>query len=146
MDRSILISWYNLPAAARAAYLPWMHGGFIDRLTQRPGVLWAAHYEVKKYDIPARVRATTDQSVPTGNDYILMLGAASSHAFARPLDSFAAGSGAAPDSDLNAEDRKMLALRCDERISLFTEEARVDGPEIKTRPDRKSTRLNSSHT
>ena len=56
MDRALSITWYDMPAASRDAYLKWLHGGFMAKLTRRPGVLWAAHYEVKKYDIPPRVR------------------------------------------------------------------------------------------
>ena len=135
MDRSLLISWYNLPAASRAAYLPWLHGGFMAKLAKRPGVLWAAHYEVQKYDIPSRIRPTSDPAVPRGNDYILILGAESSHAFSKPLDSLVNKTGDGGEPDLTVEDRKMLALRSDERISIMTEEARINGPEIKTRPD-----------
>ena len=135
MDRSLLISWYNLPAAAHDAYLSWLHGSYMDKLAKRPGVLWAAHYEVKKYDIPSRIRPTTDPAVPKGNDYVLILGAESSHTFSRPLDSFVPGSGDAAADDASAEDRRMLALRSEERISIMTEEARVNGPEIRTRPD-----------
>lgn len=130
-----MISWYNLPANSRDAYLQWLHGSFMSKLAKRPGVLWAAHYEVQKYDVPARIRPTTDRAVQKGNDYVLLMGAASSHAFSRPLDSFVKSSNSADESDTSAEDRKMLALRTDERVSLFTEEARVNGPEIKTRPD-----------
>ena len=135
MDRALRISWYNLPANSRDAYLAWLHGGFMAKLAKRPGVLWAAHYEVKKYDIPARIRATTDPAVPKGNDYVLILGAASSHVFSRPLDSFVSKSGDTGEPDVGADDRRMLALRSDERISIMTEEARIDGPEIGTRAD-----------
>ncbi len=135
MDRALSISWYDVAAPARGAYLDWLHGGFMAKLAQRPGVLWAAHYEVKKYEIPARVRATADPAVPRGNDYILMLGAAGSHAFSRPLDSFVARSADGGEADLTAEDRKMLALHSNERTAIMAEEARVNGPEAATRPD-----------
>ncbi len=135
MDRSLWISWYNLPAVSREPYLNWLHGGFMAKLARRPGVLWAAHYEVQKYEIPARIRPTTDPAVPGGNDYILILGAASSHAFSKPLDSFVNKTGDAGEPDVTADDRKMLALRSAERISIMTEEARINGPEIETRPD-----------
>jgi hypothetical protein len=128
-----LISWYNLAAPGRAAYLSWLHGTHMARLLKKPGVMWAAHYEVQKYDIPARVRHTTDPAVGNGNDYVLILGAASSHDFSKPLDAFVKPGAAAEDADLTADDRKMLALRSGERVNIMTEEARIDGPEIKTR-------------
>ena len=133
MDRSLCISWYNLQPNSREAYLRWLHGSFIQKLAKRPGVLWAAHYEVQKYDIPTRVRHTSDLSLPKGNDYVLIVGAPSSHVFSRPLDSFVNGRTDTIDSDVSAEDRSMLALRSDERTSIMTEEARIDGPKIKTR-------------
>jgi len=128
-----LITWYNLAATGRAAYLSWLHGTYMAKLGKRPGVMWAAHYEVQKYDIPARVRHTTDPAVGIGNDYVLILGAASSHDFSKPLEAFTKAGAAAEDADLTADDRKMLALRSGERVNIMTEEARIDGPEIKTR-------------
>jgi hypothetical protein len=135
LDRALLISWYNLRANSRDGYLQWLHGNFMAKLAGRAGVLWAAHYEVQKYDIPARIRPTTDPSVPKGNDYVLIMGAASSHVFSKPLDSFVKGGADTGEPDVTAEDRKMLALRSDERVSIMTEEARINGPEIKTRAD-----------
>lgn len=132
LDRSLLITWYDLPANGRTAYLAWLHTYHLPALAKRPGVLWAAHYEVQKYDIPARVRHTTDPAVPNGNDYVLIVGAASSHDFSKPLDAFVKPGGA-EDAGLTSEDRKMLALRTGERLSIMTEEARIDGPEIATR-------------
>lgn len=133
MDRALLISWYNLPAKGREEYLAWLHGTHMPVLTKRPGVMWAAHYEVQKYDIPARIRHTTDPAVPNANDYVLILGAASSHDFSKPLDAFVETGAAVEDAGVTAADRKMLALRSGERVSIMTEEARVDGPEIRTR-------------
>ncbi len=130
-----MITWYDLPADSRDAYLKWLHGSFMPKLAKRPGVLWAAHYEVRKYDIPSRVRPTSDLSVPRGNDFVLMLGAESSHAFAKPLDYFLRNDASCVEPDLSAEDRRMLALRNEVRTSIMTEEARVSGPEIATRPD-----------
>ena len=135
MDRSLLITWYDLPAESRGAYLPWLHGSFMQKLSKRPGVLWAAHYEVRKYEIPSRVRPTRDPAVPRGNDFVLMLGAESSHAFAKPLDFFLKRDAGCVETDLSVEDRAMLALRKEVRTSLFTEEARVSRPEIAMRPD-----------
>lgn len=134
MDRALSLCWYDLPDAARDAYLEWLHGSFMAKLARRPGVLWAAHYEVRKYDIPPRVRHTTDPAVPRGNDYVLLLGAASSHAFARPVDFWRKQDAACAAPDLDETDRRMLALRGSVRESIMTEEARVDGPAHATRP------------
>ena len=134
MDRALWISWYDLPNAQRGAYLSWLHGTYLRKLSKKPGIMWAAHYQVHKYDIPARIRHTQDKTVPAGTDYVLILGAASSHAFSRAAESFIKPGSSNEDGDLTVEDRKMLALRSNERVSIMTEEARVDGPDIKLRP------------
>lgn len=133
MDRSLLISWYDVAANHRDEYLQWLHGSFMQKLMKRDGVLWAAHYEVRKYDIPSRVRPTRDPAVARGNDFVLMLGAESSHVFAKPLDFFLKKDASCVEPDLTAEDRRMLALRKEVRASVMTEEARVSGPSIAMR-------------
>ena len=135
MDRSLLISWYDVAANHRDEYLQWLHGSFMQKLMKRDGVLWAAHYEVRKYDIPSRVRPTRDPAVARGNDFVLMLGAESSHVFAKPLDFFLKKDASCVEPDLTAEDRRMLALRKEVRTSVMTEEARVSGPSIAMRAD-----------
>ena len=135
MDRSLLISWYDVDANHRDEYLQWLHGSFLHKLMRRDSVLWAAHYEVRKYEIPSRVRPTRDPAVPRGNDFVLMLGAESSHVFAKPLDFFLNKDANCVEPDLTAEDRRMLALRKEVRTSIMTEEARVSGPSIAMRPD-----------
>lgn len=133
MDRALHATWYNLAGSGRAAYLEWLHGTYIARLLNKPGIMWAAHYEVNKYDIPPRMRHTTDRAVPNGNDFVLLLGAASSHDFSKPLEAYTKPGATGDDAELTADDRKMLALRSGVRVSIMTEEARVDGPEIGTR-------------
>ena len=135
MDRSLLISWYDVDTNHRDEYLQWLHGSFLQKLMKRDSVLWAAHYEVRKYEIPSRVRPTRDPAVPRGNDFVLMLGAESSHVFAKPLDFFLNKDANCVEPDLTAEDRRMLALRKEVRTSIMTEEARVSGPSIAMRPD-----------
>jgi hypothetical protein len=76
-DRGIWISWYNLPEAARERYLSWVHGTYIPKILKKPGVLWGAHYANIKLQPGPHIRHTTDPSVPTGNDYVLMFGAES---------------------------------------------------------------------
>jgi hypothetical protein len=133
LDRALLIRWYNLRENGHEAYLGWLHGIHIPTLLKRPGVLWAAHYVTERMPAPPRIRYTQDSAVPTGTDYILMLGAESSHAFSRDANTYVDPDKFKPDADLTADDRKMLALRMGERVNLMTEEARVDGPEIKRR-------------
>jgi hypothetical protein len=65
--------------------------------------------------------------VPTGEDYILIFGAADTVVF-----------GACSPSEINAalpaSGKAMLALRKNERINIMTEAARVDGLELASYP------------
>ena len=86
LDRAIWATWYDLPEADRAAHLPWLHGEYIPGLLERPGHLWAAHYEVIG---SARDRAlfqpehADDPDIGKGKDFLLLIGAASPHDFFR---------------------------------------------------------------
>ena len=44
MDHGVCITWYNLPDKSRDAYLAWLHGSYIPKQLERPGVKWAAHF------------------------------------------------------------------------------------------------------
>jgi len=132
-DRALWATWYNLPAGGRDAYLAWLHGSYIPKLLEHPGIVSAAHYACEKITIPPRIRHTEDPAVPRGNDYILIFGGKSSHAFSKGTQAFASHAPSKLDANLTAEDRTMLALRSDVRVSIFTEEARIDGPEAKQR-------------
>ena len=127
MDRGLWITWYDLPASGRDAYLSWLHGAYIPRLLKVPRVLWAAHYAADTTIKPlSHLRHTDDKAIPTGNSYILIVGAEDAHAFAglTPYKS---------TFQLSAEDKKMLALRTGERVNIMTEEARHDGMAVKQR-------------
>ena len=45
MDRGIWAIWYNLPEEGRNEYLAWLHEVYLPEALQRPGYLWAAHYQ-----------------------------------------------------------------------------------------------------
>ncbi len=124
MDRALWITWYDLPEAGRDDYLAWLHGTYISRVLERPGLLWAAHYESEKK--PLRNAKQTPRrypepgTVPGGHQYILLFGAGQAHDFAVPMpDEYHAG--------LPAADRRMLAIRAGEAVSIMVEEARIDG-------------------
>ena len=140
MDRALWITWYDLPDVGREAYIAWLQGSYMPRLLAKPGILWAAHFasdvnapllyaahtdaagKPRAAGAPRHLHHTEDVSVPTGNAFILLFGAADAHAFARP----------APDefqSELTQEDRKMLAMRIGERVNIMIDEAQMDGPD-----------------
>ena len=125
MDHGVCISWYNLPDKSRDAYLEWLHGNYIPKQLERPGIKWAAHYaslgNVKLSGAKGRLSNIKDSAVPVGDRYILLLGSDDAHAFARPTQR-------EYHAQLPAADRKMLALRIGERANIMAEEARVHGP------------------
>lgn len=133
MDRGLWITWYNLAPQNRDAYLSWLNGTYIPKLLKRPGILYAAHYASAKIPPPPHVRHTDDKSVPAGNDYALIFGAETAHAFSKGSDAFIKGAPSKLDAGLSDTDRKMLSMRIGERVCITTEEARADGPEAKRR-------------
>ena len=121
MDRGLWISWYDLEDAGRDEYLAWLHERYLPAMLKRPGIRWATHYAADRKPPPARLPHTNDSSVPTGGDYIIVIGADDAHAFSPPR----------PDEvfeDVTADDKKMRARRIGERVSIMTEEARIEGP------------------
>ena len=133
MDRGLWIAWYNLPAEGRDAYLSWLHGTYIPKILKKPGILYAAHYASAKVPPSPVIPHTNDRSVPTGNDYILIFGAETAHAFSKGPDAFIKGAPGKLHADLSEADKKMLSRRIGERVCITTEEARKDGPEAKAR-------------
>lgn len=122
LDRALRISWYDLAAGNRDAYLTWLHSSYMPLMVKRPGVQWAAHFECEKGPPPSRLRHTDDRSVPAGNGYILIYGADSPHAFSNPAPG-------EPAPAVSAEEKRMLAMRAGERVNLFIDEAQTDGPD-----------------
>jgi len=128
LDRAYWISWYNLPDEARDAYVKWAHDIYIPKVLARPGVMWAAHYasQPKGSFTPlgggGRISHKKDpEGVPKGDRYIMMFGAPDPYALANP-------SPGEFHASLPAGDRKMLALRLEERINIMVEEFRIYGP------------------
>ena len=128
MDRAYWISWYDLPDTGREAYLRWAHEAYIPRVLARPGVTWAAHYaSLPKGEFTplggGRIAHRKDpEGVPKGDRFIMIFGAPDPYALASPSPGEFHGS-------LPEADRKMLALRREERVNLMIEEARVYGPD-----------------
>lgn len=132
MDSGIWASWYDLPVDGKADYLSWLHETHLPMLMSMPGVAWAAHYQItgggtamdKIQDTVAR---PNDDSVGTGTQYLLLMGAPSPQVFfTRDMTHRIRG------ADHQARD--MLDVRMGARTCIFTEQARVDGPESDHRP------------
>lgn len=134
MDQGIRIVWYDLPDDGKNEYLGWLHNDYLPGIVGRPGILWAAHYSIIKTDQTIQRlsgyvgRPDKSEIVPTGSDYALLIGAGSPHVFFKPsFDELE------NDDDLT---QKMFGKRLGVRTVVATEQARVDGPEIRHRaPD-----------
>ena len=133
MDQALWITWYDLPDDRRDAYLSWLHDVHMPRLTQRAGVLWAAHYtsEPKPLHTTKKKprRYPPPDSVPAGHRYILVAGGESIHAFADPTPKQF-------EARLPEADRGMLALRIGATANVMIEYARVEGPDAGRRETR----------
>ncbi len=129
MDRGIWATWYDLPEEGRNEYLAWLHEVYLPEALQRPGYLWAAHYQSTDKivnNVEGRLSHTTDPAVPTGDRFILLFGAETMGPFFNPAPVELAKK-RTPDA------AEMIGRRVGERSCIFSEEARVDGPEIATR-------------
>jgi hypothetical protein len=126
LDQALWITWYDLPADGRDAHLAWLHNTYIPKLLKKPGFLCAANYACENLAPQTRLRHTDDPAVPTGNSYILLFGAENAHAFAHPTPRKL-------NAELPKEDQKMLAMRVSERVVIFIDEARADGPDADKR-------------
>jgi hypothetical protein len=133
LDRGLWITWYNLPAEGRDGYLSWLHGTYIPKILKHPGMLHGAHYASDHELPPGHLRHTNDPSVPAGNDYILLFGAETAHAFSKGTGAYLQGAPARLEERLTPEDRNMLAMRIGERVCVMTEVARRNGPEAHRR-------------
>lgn len=131
MDRGISATWYDLPEQGKNEYIDWLHSSYIPSMLARPGYLWAAHVEnimtpEREAAQAARLVRTTDTSVPTGNQYLLLFGTVSPHVLADPSPNEML-------AEATAETRQMLARQASPRSCLFVEADRVDGPAVKKR-------------
>ena len=128
MDGGLWITWYDLPAEGRGAYLSWLHETYMPKILRRPGILWGAHYaEIEKPagpPFPRPINHTHDSSVPIGGRYILLFGAEYPAVFGNPVPS-------ALNAALPETSRKMLSMRIGERVNIMAETGRVEGPDAK---------------
>lgn len=89
-DRSLWISWYDLPEEGREAYLAWLHQSYMPALLRRRGFLWAAHYAavprgtVRTLRRDGKPDPRLDPSLPTGDRYILLFGAEDANVLGNP--------------------------------------------------------------
>lgn len=132
IDRGVWAAWYDLPAERREDYCAWLHGQYLPGLLERAGFLWAAHYEVTGGGAQMeRVRSAAlayapREALPGGTQFVLLIGAPSPHVFFHPAV-------AEVERAQGEEAAAMLRLRAGLRACIFSEEARVDGPDAGAR-------------
>ncbi|MBT3351307.1 MAG: hypothetical protein HOC91_17225 [Nitrospinaceae bacterium] len=131
IDRGIWATWYDLPEGGRTDFLSWLHEIHLPEVAQRPGYLWAGHYEIA--DSSSRMNRVKDKLTYTdlsdvggGTQFLVLRGAASPHVFCDPNP-------AQLVEHQSAEVGEMLGRRIGVRSCIFAEEARVDGPEVRGR-------------
>jgi hypothetical protein len=123
-DRGLWITWYDLPADGKDAYMAWLHGTYLPGLLKRPGYLWAAHYASQDLeggaDNAKRYRHVEDPKVGRGYHYMLLIAATDAGVFGDPVPSLV-------NAALPEQGKKMLSMRAGERFNIFTETCRRDG-------------------
>jgi hypothetical protein len=122
-DAALWITWYDLPATGRAAYLSWLHGTYLPQLLKRPGYMWAAHYATREQPAsaaPSEIQHVQDPKIPSGFRYILLIGVKDAFVLGNPAPS-------ALHAALPEQSRKMLAMRIGERVNLMADAGRLEG-------------------
>lgn len=132
IDAGVWATWYDLEDADREAFLEWMHGQHLPALRARPGVAWVAHYESEGGGPSMRqVRDTIverpQEEVGEGTQFLMLVGAPSPQVFFDP-------SILEIEPGADGQTRQMLALRRGVRTGVFLEQARVNGPAARERP------------
>jgi hypothetical protein len=128
MDRAILVTWYDLVDAQKAAHLDWLHGEHLPALAAVNGHAWVAHYEITGGSPEFMERNaknidhTTDASIPSGAQFILMIGASSPWTFVHDTAS------SRPEQRPAAEQAR-IGERLRGRTAIFIDEERYNGPD-----------------
>lgn len=133
MDRGIIAFWYDLPAEGEGEYLGWLHETHLPEiLSGREDFLWAAHYRNEGggdrfREVTKDMMRSGEGEVGDGRDYLLLIGAESPHSFFNPT---------IPQirERHSGETLEMVGRRSGLNICIFSEEARVDGPDAAARP------------
>jgi hypothetical protein len=131
MDNGIWATWYDLAETDKDSYLDWLHCEHLPNILQRPGVAWAASYEItgggEKMDvIHDRLNRSNDDDVGAGTQFLTLVGATSPHVFVDPqiVDW---------EKNLDEPAASMLSSRVGTRTCIFVQEEWVSGPEFDAR-------------
>jgi len=130
MDNGIWGVWYNLPDEVQSEYLQWTEQEYFPFLKSQPGYAWVAHYRNigggKDMDKLASSLKRPGSDVPSGGQFLQLVGAPSAHTFFSPL---------CTKLLMPKSFEKYIALRKDVVSNVMTEVARVSGPSVYMRPE-----------
>jgi len=124
VDEGIWAVWFDLNKKVRASHIKWLHNTYLPEISARPGIAWAAHYELHP-EIYAKQRSRlthTKDSVGQASEHLVLVGAAAPNVFfhaSSPLDK----------KNQSKETRARLAERLETRWFVSKEEFRVNGPD-----------------
>lgn len=127
MDEGIWAVWFDLDKKVKASHLKWLHQTYLPDIIARPGIAWAAHYELHP-EIYAEKRSRlthTDEPVGQALQHLVLVGATSSNVFfhaSSPIEK----------KNQSKETRARLAERQEVRWLISKEEFRVNGPDYGT--------------
>lgn len=125
-DQGIWAIWYDVTPYKRKDYLNWLHNHHLPQLMMRSGYEWVAHYErveggdaMKIYE--KTLARPTGDDVPTGSQFLIIVGGESTHTFFNP---------SVFDNSISISDfdKQMLAMQHNRRSCVFKEEIKVRGP------------------
>ena len=131
MSEVIKAEWFDLSDDKRADAWAWMHNDYFPALQAAQGVAWVGHYNIVEQPdrpyidgAPAK-KSTTDPSVPTGWQNVVLIAAASPEVFFGPNNSVDA---------LDEVNATKLSIRDNYRSAVFIEEQVINSPEQRALP------------
>ena len=128
MDRGIFALWYDLPEDGEEEYLSWFHEVHLpELLSKREDYCWAAHYKnegggARFHEVVKDMMRAGESDVGSGKDYLFLIGAESPHSFFDP-------NFPQIKERQSEETKKIVSRRIGLNMCVFSEEARVDGPD-----------------
>lgn len=131
MDNGIWATWYDIDDSDRQDFLNWSHDVYLPYLRNMPGHAWVAHYEnvgggAAMAEVGRMVDRPDPNDVPTGKQFLILVGAASPHVFFTPEWA---------EKRLPSTLKERLQQRRNAARCVFTEVARVTGPSASKRPE-----------
>ena len=131
MGEVIKAEWFDLGEDKKHKFWSWLHNEYLPKMQSAQGVSWVGHYEIEKHEDGPYIQGaplkkeTTDPTVPTGWQNIVLTAAASPEVFFGPNN--------AVDKIIEANLKK-LALRENFRDAVFIEEQVINSPEQRAMP------------